>query len=499
METAAPPLAPDRRLTAVALVVVLGAFLSVLDTTVVTVAIDALARELEAPLATIQWVATGYLLALAATIPLTGWAADRFGAGRLFTSSVALFTAGSALAAAAWSAESLIAFRVVQGLGGGLILPAGIALVGQVAGPQRIGRAMSAIGVPMMLGPALGPVLGGGLLDAVSWRWIFLVNVPVGLLVLLLAAHLLPADPPPRPAQPLDVRGLALLSPGLAALVHGLAETASSGGLGAPRALGPLLAGIALIAAFVAHALRLGRAGASGAGASGAGASGAGASGAGAAGGVAGAATGGADPAPLLDLRLLRIPSVAASAATLLLLGAAFLGTLFLLPLCLQQVRGETALSTGLLLLPQGAGAALAMWLSGRTAERFGAGRVVTAGLAPFALALAGLTQVDESTSYLLLEAVLLLFGIGMGATMMPAMSAAYRTLEQSQVARATALLTIVQRVGSSLGVALVAVVLQRGGAQAGAFAEAFRLPLALALAAVPPAALLSRGASDRS
>lgn len=437
-----------RTLPAVATVVVLGALLSILDTTVVNVAIEALARELDAPLATIQWVATGYLLALATTIPLSGWGADRFGARRLFLAAVALFSAGSALCGAAWSAESLIAFRVVQGLGGGLILPAGITLIGQTAGPQRMGRTMSAIGVPMLVAPMLGPLLGGALLDAVSWRWLFLVNLPVGALVLLLAARLLPRDPAPTPAQRLDWRGLALLSPGLAALVYGLARIGASA-----DALLPLLAGTLLVAAFTRHALRR-------------------------------------DDA-LLDLRLLRERTVAAAAATLLLLGGAFLGALFLLPLLFQLARGESAFATGLLLLPQGAAAALTMALAGRLSDRVGAGRVVLAGLLPFALGLAALTRIGPDTGDLALGGALLLFGAGTGATMMPAMTAAYRTLERAQVARATALLTIVQRLGSSLGVALAAVVLGDGRSAAD-FAAAFRWPLLLALAAVVPAIVLA-------
>ncbi|HST42828.1 MAG TPA: DHA2 family efflux MFS transporter permease subunit [Conexibacter sp.] len=457
-ETAAPPALP-----AVATVVVLGALLSILDTTVVNVAIEALARELDAPLATIQWVATGYLLALATTIPLSGWAADRFGARRLFLAAVALFSVGSALCGAVWSAESLIAFRVVQGLGGGLILPSGITLIGQTAGPQRMGRTMSAIGVPMLVAPMLGPLLGGALLDAVSWRWLFLVNLPVGALVVLLATRLLPRDPAPTPAQRLDWRGLALLSPGLAALVYGLARIGASGGAGAGRgasaladradALLPLLAGTLLIAAFARHALRRADA--------------------------------------LLDLRLLRERSVAAAAATLLLLGGAFLGALFLLPLLFQLARGESAFATGLLLLPQGAAAAATMALAGRLSDRVGAGRVVLAGLLPFALGLAALTRIGPDTGDLALGGALLLFGTGMGATMMPAMTAAYRTLERAQVARATALLTIVQRLGSSLGVALSAVVLGDGRSAAD-FAAAFRWPLLLALAAVVPAIVLA-------
>jgi EmrB/QacA subfamily drug resistance transporter len=474
-QTPAPP-APglDRELLGVATVVVLGAIVSILDTTIVNVAIDALARASGAPLATIQWVATGYMLALATVIPLSGWAADRFGARRVFVASIALFTAGSALAGAAWSAESLIAFRVLQGLGGGLILPAGITLVGQAAGPQRMGRTMSAIGIPMLLAPMVGPVLGGWLVDAVSWRWIFFVNVPIGALTIVLALRLLPRGEAPQPSQRLDRRGLLLLSPGLAAFVYGLAETSADGGAGSARALAPMLAGAALIAAFAVHAWRAGT------------------------------------TDPLLDLRLLRIPAVAASAATLLLLGGAFLGTLFLLPLYLQVARGESALDAGLLLLPQGAAAALTMHLAGRLADRHGPGRVVLAGLAPFTLALAALTQLGASTSYVVLGAILLLFGAGMGATMMPAMTAAFRTLQRAQVARATALLTIVQRVGSSIGVALVAVVLSSGlaavpaaggaarpAAVAEAFARTFRWPLLLALLALVPAALLARGGEE--
>jgi EmrB/QacA subfamily drug resistance transporter len=464
----------DRELVAVATVVVLGAIMSILDTTIVNVAIDALAGDLDAPLARIQWVATGYMLALATVIPLSGWAADRFGARRVFLVSVALFTAGSALAGAAWSAESLIAFRVLQGLGGGMILPAGITLVSRAAGPQRMGRTMSAIGIPMLLAPMVGPVLGGWLVDAISWRWIFFVNLPLGALVLVLAARLLPREAP-QASQPLDWRGLVLLSPGLTAFVYGLAETSAQGGAGSVRALVPMVAGVALIAGFALHALRT-------------------------------------DDA-LLDLRLLRVRSVAASAVTLLLLGGAFLGTLFLLPLYFQVARGESALHAGLLLIPQGVGAAATMSVAGRVADRSGPGRVVLAGLVPFALALGALTQLGADTTYVAIGAILLLFGAGMGATMMPAMTAAYRTLQRAQVARATALLTIVQRVGSSIGTAGVAVVLSSGlagvpaaGAStahrqevAEAFARTFRWPLLLVLLAFAPAALLVRGAAPKA
>src|SRR6202008_1897887 len=202
----------DRRILTIASVVVLGAIMSILDTTVVNVAINTLARDFDTDLPTIQWIVTGYTLALATVIPVTGWAADRFGTKRLYMLSIGLFLAGSALSGAAWSAESLIAFRVLQGLGGGMLMPAGMTILTRAAGPQRVGRVMSIIGVPMLLGPIVGRILGGWLVDAVSWRWIFFITTPIGIAALLLSLRVLPRAQP-QAHERFDAVGLALLSP----------------------------------------------------------------------------------------------------------------------------------------------------------------------------------------------------------------------------------------------------------------------------------------------
>ncbi|MDA8366522.1 MAG: MFS transporter, partial [Actinomycetota bacterium] len=160
----------DPALRRLATVVILGAIMSILDTTIVNVAIDTLGRDFHSPLGTIQWVLTGYLLALATVIPLTGWAMERFGAKRMWILSLVLFLAGSVLSGAAWSASALIVFRIIQGLGGGMIMPIGQAIMARAAGPERIGRVMSVLGVPMLLGPVLGPVIGGLVVDSFSWR-----------------------------------------------------------------------------------------------------------------------------------------------------------------------------------------------------------------------------------------------------------------------------------------------------------------------------------------
>src|SRR5215213_3199958 len=248
-----------REVWVVATVVIVGVIMSILDTTIVNVALETLSRELDAPLDTIQWVATGYLLALATVIPLTGWMTERFGSKRIWMISVALFGLGSALCGLAWSAESLIAFRVLQGFGGGMIMPVGMALLAQTAGPARVGRVMSVVGVPMLLGPVLGPVIGGVIVDSASWRWIFYVNVPIAVFALGLAARLLRSDQGRADAGKLDWVGLLLLSPGLGAFVFGLSESESHGGFTDPVVWGPMVAGLVLVALFVRHSLRADR------------------------------------------------------------------------------------------------------------------------------------------------------------------------------------------------------------------------------------------------
>src|SRR5690242_5728490 len=251
----APEMEPlDRQTWIVAGVVMLGAIMSILDTTVVNVAIDHLAVAFHSSLTTIQWVITGYTLALAAVIPVSGWAADRFGTKRIYLWSVALFTLGSVLSGLAWSAGSLILFRVLQGIGGGMIMPAVMTIMTKKAGPHRMGRVMGVLGVPMLIAPILGPILGGWLVDDVSWRWIFFINLPIGIVAFILGLIVLEPDQP-QPAHRLDWLGMLLLSPGLAVFIYGLAES-SSYGFGSARCWGPTLTGVVLIIAWFAHSWR---------------------------------------------------------------------------------------------------------------------------------------------------------------------------------------------------------------------------------------------------
>ena len=205
----------DRETLVVAGVVMLGAVMSILDTTVVNVAIDHLAIAFHSSLTTIQWVVTGYTLALAAVIPVSGWAADRFGTKRIYMWSLVLFTLGSVLSGLAWSADSLIVFRVLQGFGGGMIMPAVMTIMTKKAGPHRMGRVMGVLGVPMLIAPIVGPILGGWLVDDVSWRWIFFINVPIGIVAFMLAQIVLDRDEPQPDTSPgLARHGAAVAGPG---------------------------------------------------------------------------------------------------------------------------------------------------------------------------------------------------------------------------------------------------------------------------------------------
>jgi EmrB/QacA subfamily drug resistance transporter len=411
----------DRALLIVAGVVVLGAMMTILDTTVVNVAINTLAGKFHTTLPTIQWVATGYTLALAAVIPLSGWIADRFGTKRLYMTSIALFVIGSSLSGLAWSSTSIIVFRVLQGLGGGMVMPAGMTILTRAAGPNRIGRVMSIMGVPMLLGPILGPILGGWLVADVSWRWIFFINVPIGIIALISSFRVLPRDVAAH-EQRLDLIGFLLLSPGLALMIYGLAETNSAGGFGSPKVLIPLIVGLALIGTFVWHALRT--------------------------------------RDPLIDLRLFKNHTFSTSSITLVLVAISVFGSFLLLPLYFQAVRGESALVSGVLLAPQGFGAMLAMPIAGQLADRTGAGRIVPFGLIAVMLAVLGLTQVGAHTSYVLISVDLFVFGIGMGLTMMPVFTGAMQSIRGPAVARASTTLNILQQTGASIGTAVLSVLL---------------------------------------
>jgi EmrB/QacA subfamily drug resistance transporter len=453
----------ERHVWIVAGVVILGMIMSILDTTIVNVALDTLGRDLHSPISQIQWVITGYLLALAAVIPVTGWAARRFGARQVYLCSLVLFTVGSALCAVSDSTTTLVLCRVLQGAGGGMIMPVAQLIMAQVAGPKRMGRVMGVVSMPAMLAPILGPVVGGLILEHLHWSWIFLVNVPIGALAFFLGWRLVPHTDSGAAGR-LDVLGLGLLSAGSAAIVYGLSELGSGDGLGSPKVLLPTILGVALSVGFCFHALRVER--------------------------------------PLLDVRLYANRVFAGASFTTFGVGAALFGAMILVPLYYQQVRGFSVINTGLLCGPQGIGALVAMPLAGRLTERFGGGRIALVGVSLLSLSTIPFAFIGANTSIVAISLVLVVRGVSIGMSFMPAMTAAFTSMRPDQLSDATPQINVLMRLGGAIGTAILAVVLQRAGASvhgaspaalAGAFRDAYWAALAIALLSLIPCLMLLR------
>ncbi|MFL6166517.1 MAG: DHA2 family efflux MFS transporter permease subunit [Ornithinibacter sp.] len=428
----APPVYPDKidgPVLKIAGVVVLGAIMSILDITVVNVALPTFQTEFGEPGApllysTVTWSVIAYTLALAMVIPLTGWAADRFGTKRLYMTALLLFTLGSVLCATASSIGMLIAFRFLQGLGGGMLMPLGMTIMTRAAGPARMGRLMAILGVPMLLGPIFGPILGGYLIDNYSWHWIFLINVPIGIAAITYAFFVLASDRP-TPSESFDWVGAALMSPGLAMFLYGVSSIPGEGTFFSFKVLFWGTLGLLMIASFVFWSFRTTH--------------------------------------PLLDLRLFRNRNLTVSVITMALFAAAFFGGLLLVPTYFQQVRGETPLQAGWLMAVQGLGAMITMPIAGALTDRLPVGRIVPFGLVAIIGGMFALTQITATTPYTFILPVLFVMGMGMGATMMPLMTSALKTLKSHDVARGSTLLNISQQVASSIGVAIMSVVLTNG------------------------------------
>jgi EmrB/QacA subfamily drug resistance transporter len=456
-ETTGTALSPQTRKALLALVV--GGIAAILDSTMVTLAIHTLAERLHSTAGTIQWVTTGFLLAMAVAIPVTGWAEGRWGGKRVWTAALTLFVLASVLCAVAWNAASLIGFRALQGFGAGLIFPLMQTLAVRAAGGRVGSRLMAAVSLPIALGPILGPVIGGVILNWLSWRWLFLINVPLIAAGLVLAWRFLPEDRPASTAgrARLDWIGLALLAPALAGLLLGLSQLSETGGIGHAAVLVPLLAGAVLLAAFIAWAGRRdgGRA--------------------------------------IVDIRLLRLRSLGTASTVLFTAGAAMYAGMFLLPLYYQQLRGGSVLDAGLLLIPQGVGALASRFVVGRLVDRCGARAVTVAGFLLAAVATVPFALAGPGTDPWWLGAVLLVRGLGVGAVLIPPMSVAYQDARPADVPHATMNTRIAQQVGASFGTAIVAVVLQSllGHGATAAFHGAFWWATGITVAAVVPALAL--------
>ncbi|MCK9632111.1 MAG: multidrug efflux MFS transporter [Methanoregula sp.] len=414
----------DPAVLKISLILLVGALAPLFDTTIMNVAVNTLTHSLHTTVSSIQWVITGYLLTLSMTIPLSGWAVDRFGGRRMWMFALIVFLAGSVLSALSRDVGSLIVFRLIQGVGAGLIYPIMQTLVVQTSGGRNLGQVMSIISLPALLGPILGPVLGGIIVDNLSWQWIFFVNIPICMIALLLAWWGLPVDEPCTNNQSIDIIGILLLSPAFALFIYAICQVGSHGGVISSATIIPLAIGLLLMASFVVYALRT-------------------------------------KNTPVIDLHLFKSRNFSASAVLLFLSGIITTGAMFLLPLFYQQVRGESVLCTGLLLIPQGAGMLLTRRWLGILTDRTGPGKIVIISLMVTIVSTLPFVFAGPETSPVLLAVALFVRGAGLGGVLIPIMVSAYQGLSREQIPQASIATRIFQQLGGAFGSAVLAVIIE--------------------------------------
>jgi EmrB/QacA subfamily drug resistance transporter len=399
-------------------VVLVGTFMVVLDTTIVNLALPSLQREFHS-IDGVEWVVTSYLAAVGVAQMASGWFADRYGRKQTFVFSLGAFTIGSAVCAAAPSLAFLVGARVVQGVGGGMLIPVTMAMIYELFAPEERGRALGIWGVAVMAAPALGPVLAGTIVSSIGWRWLFIVNVPIGLVAIPLSLRLLRSTGF-REARPLDRVGLVSAAIGLVLLLVGFEQGASHGFSSASTLL-LLAAGVLVLAGFAVHALRR--------------------------------------PGPILDLRILGIPVFAIGLGTLTLLTVAQYTRLVYVPLELGTTRPISALTIGFVMLPSALGVAITMPIGGRLTDRIGARLPVTLGTAILAGSFWFLGGLTPDTPLEQIALILFVGGIGTGLATMPPNIIAINAVPTTKVAQATALSSVVRQIAAAIGTAVLAAV----------------------------------------
>ncbi len=413
------------------IVAIIGVFMAVLDLTIVNVALPAMQTAFHTDRSTITWVVTGYFLAQAAVIPITGYLADRFGSKIVYLTALALFTIGSAMCALAPNEGALIAFRVVQGIGGGALLPLVFALAFRLFPPEERGPASATIGVPILLAPAFGPTIGGYLTTTFDWNAIFKINVPIGVLGFILAllvlrgraAELQAGDEPPA-SKSFDYIGLILSMAGFTTLVYGIntaGETTTAGtarGFTDHTVLAFMAIGLVLLITFVIVELRI--------------------------------------KDPVMDIRLFKNYTFAITNIISWAIGAFLFGALFLLPIFFENVQGQSALNTGVILIWQGLASAVGVAIAGRLYNVFGPRPLIVAGLVAVTIGTFEITNLAVSTDPKNLQIWLALRGLGLGMANIPLQTLTLSRISNFAMARASSLVNVTRQVFSAVGVTIL-------------------------------------------
>ncbi len=403
-------------------VVVIGTFMSILDSSIVNIALPKMMAVFGMPMDDAKWILTAYTLALGAIIPLTGYLQDVFGGKRIYMFALAMFTAGSLLCGFAWSGTSMIVFRVVQAIGGGMIMPVGMSIIYQIFPREKIGVALGIWGISAMAAPAIGPTLGGYIIEKMDWRLIFNVNVPIGIIGVILAGILLKGSEK-KPFKAFDIIGFLSSTIGIVSVLYVLGEGSS---IDWGKIQNPILMtlGCLSLVLFVANELT--------------------------------------HPDPLLDLRVLKLFDFSLSLIITSVLTLAMMGGMYVLPLFLQNVRGYTAMQTGIIMLPSALVVGVLMPISGSLFDKFGAKPVVIPGLIILAISsleLSSAINMNSSKEHIIF--ITCLRSVGMGLAMMPISTAGMNVIPTKLVGRASALNNTIRQISSALSITIMSTIMQ--------------------------------------
>jgi EmrB/QacA subfamily drug resistance transporter len=396
-------------------------FMTIMDITVVNTAIPTIGRQFQVPNSTVQWTATGYLVSLALWIPVSGWIGDRFGAKRVLLFSIGIFTFGSVMCALAGNMTELILARVLQGVGGGMLQPVGMALLFRTFPPERRARASQILIIPTAVAPALGPIIGGLLVTHASWRWVFLINIPVGAFAIVFGALFLTHQPEAAPGR-FDIWGFLLGGPGLALFLYGISNGPLDGWSSA-RVLGPAVGGVLLLGALIVVELRSSQ--------------------------------------PMLDFRLLHDRLFLDNTLVGLVGFGAFLGTLFIVPLYLQEARHFSAMTSGVTTFPEALGVLVCTQIAGRMYARVGPRRLQVGGLLWIgAILFVASAYFGAGTNLWVVRIFMFGLGAGFAFLLISQQAARFATISAADTGRATALASAIQQASSAIGIALLTTVL---------------------------------------
>ncbi len=408
----------------VSIIFVAAMFMSIMDSTIVNVALPSLSRDFNAPGTSINAVVVGYLVSLAIIIPASGWLGDRIGTKRIFLTALALFTVSSALCGLATSLPMLIGFRLLQGIGGGAMTPVGTAILYRTFPPEERVQVSRILNIPTVFAPATGPVLGGLLIVKFSWRWVFYVNVPIGILAFLFGILFL-QEYRRENTKSFDLNGFLLAGIGLALFMYALSEGPNFGWT-SPSIMGTGIIGLVCLIIFAFVELH--------------------------------------STHPILELRLFRNRVFRTCNLVSLFSTAGFLGLLFAAPLFLQQARGVSALTSGLTTFPEAVGVLISTQIVTRLYPGIGPRRLIVGGLTGVAIVMALMSLIGQDTTLWLMRAFMFLVGAGMAFSFTSVQAAAFATISTSETGQASALFNAQRQIGASLGVALLSSVISAVG-----------------------------------